>query len=220
MKSDAQIQQDVLQELTWDSRVAATDVGVEVDAGVVTLTGIVDSYAMKLAAQEAAHRVRGVFDVANDIQVHLPGDRTPTDTEIAQAVRTVLVWDALVPDENIRSTVSHGQVTLEGTVERWAHRVEAERVVRGLSGVVGVVNALTVQAPAVAPQTIQRTIEAAMARHAVREAARVDVTVQDGIVTLAGTVPTWSEKRAIIGAAGHAPGVRLLEDHIRIDPYV
>jgi osmotically-inducible protein OsmY len=219
MKSDTQIQQDVLRELMWDGRVEASDVGVEVDEGVVTLTGTVDSYAKKLAAQEAAHRVGGVLDVANDMQVHISGLRARTDTQIAQAVRHALEWDALVPDERIRTTVSHGTVTLEGAVPRWRDRVEAERAVRPLAGVVDVVNDLIVEAPTVAPQVIRQTIEDALARRAVREADRILVSVDDGTVVLAGTVHTWPEKRAILGAAGHARGVRHVEDHIRIDPY-
>src|SRR5262245_26051214 len=104
-KSDSQIQQEVLQELKWDTRVEETEVGVEVDQGVVTLTGTVSSYAKRLAAQEAAHRVIGVLDVANDIQVKVPGGLTRTDTEIAQAVRRALEWDIWVPDGRIQSTI-------------------------------------------------------------------------------------------------------------------
>ena len=115
-KTDSQIQQDVLRELKWDTRVEETDVGVEVDRAVVTLTGTVSSYAKRMAAQEAAHRVAGVLDVVNDIQVHLPGSLARTDTEIAQAVRHALEWDVVVPDTQIRSTVSDGWVTLEGDV--------------------------------------------------------------------------------------------------------
>ena len=116
VKSDKHIHQDVLRELRWDSRVEETEVGVEVDQGVVTLTGTVASYAKKLAAQDAAHRVTGVLDVANDIRVRMPGSPGHTDTEIAQAVRHALKWDALVPHTRIMSTVEDGWVTLEG---RW-----------------------------------------------------------------------------------------------------
>ena len=118
VKSDAQIHQDVLRELRWDSRVDETEVGVEVDQGVVTLTGTVASYAEKLAAQEAAHRVTGVLDVANDIRVKMPGSEGRTDTEIAQAVRHALAWNVLVPETRITSTVTDGWVTLDGSVER------------------------------------------------------------------------------------------------------
>ena len=117
MKTDAEIQQAVLKEFKWDPRVEETDVGVEVDQGVVTLTGTVSSYAKRLAAQEASHRVAGVHDVANDIAVKVPGGLARTDTEIAQAVRRALEWDELVPQERITSTVTDGRVTLEGAVD-------------------------------------------------------------------------------------------------------
>ena len=111
-KTDIQIQMDVLRELKWDTRVAQTDVGVEVDNRIVTLTGTVDSYAKKTAAERAAHRVVGVLDVANDIEINYPGLGRKTDAEIAQAVRQSLEWDAFVPDQKIRSTVTDGRVTL------------------------------------------------------------------------------------------------------------
>src|SRR6266508_6461375 len=126
MKSDAQIHQDVLRQLRWDSRVDDTEVGVAVDQGVVTLTGTVASYAKKLAAQEAAHRVTGVLDVADDIRVKVPGSLGRTDTEIAQAVRHALEWNVMVPDTHITSTVTDGWVTLEGGVNLLREREDAE----------------------------------------------------------------------------------------------
>lgn len=118
-KTDAEVQQDVIRELKWDSRVEETDVGVEVDTGIITLTGTVSSWGKKIAAAEAAHRVRGVLDVANDIVVRVPGIGGRTDTEIAQAVRNALEWDVFVPDTRIQSTVSAGVVTLKGDVDSW-----------------------------------------------------------------------------------------------------
>ena len=129
-KSDEQIHQEVLRELRWDSRVDKTEVGVEVDQGVVTLTGTVASYAKKLAAQDAAHRVTGVLDVANDVRVKVPGSLGRTDTEIAQAVRHALAWNVLVPETRITSTVTDGWVTLEGSVDRLRERDDAERAGR------------------------------------------------------------------------------------------
>jgi osmotically-inducible protein OsmY len=128
-KTDAEIQQDVLRELAWDTRVAATEVGVEVDEGVVTLTGTVDHWGKRHAAQEAAHRVHGVLDVANDITVRAPGTPGRTDNEIAHAVRHVLEWDVFVPSTRIQSTVSNGAVTLDGSVDNWSQRQDAERAV-------------------------------------------------------------------------------------------
>ena len=136
----------MLEELKWDSRVDETEVGVQVASGVVTLTGTVTSWAKRVAAQEAARRVIGVLDVANDISVKTPGGFVHSDTEIAQAVRQTLEWDVFVPNEKITSTVTDGWVTLEGSVDRWSQRDDAERAVRNLTGVKMVVNKITVTA--------------------------------------------------------------------------
>ena len=215
-RTDEQIHHDVLDELRWDTRVEETELGVEVDKGVVTLTGTVSSYANKVAALEAAHRVSGVLDVANDIQVKIPGGFTRTDTEIAQAVRGALEWNVLVPDQQIRSTVADGWVTLEGVVAYLSEREDAERAVLNLSGVRGVVNKLVVNPRDVAPTDVRMVIEDALERRADREADRIGVNVSDGTVTLSGSINSWEEKRAIVGAVSHAPGVVAVRDHLTI----
>jgi len=219
IKSDEQIKQEVLGELRWDSRVKETEVGVTVNEGVVTLTGTVDNYAKKIAAQEAARRVVGVLDLANDLRVKLPGSLIRDDTEIARAVRYVLEWDVLVPDQRIFSTVSDGWVTLEGSVDNLREREDAERAVRFLLGVRGVSNELVVSEQGVEPEEVRAVIEEALERRAERAAAHIKVTVDDGAVTLAGSVRSSAEKRAIMGAVSHAPGVRTVHDHLRINPY-
>jgi osmotically-inducible protein OsmY len=216
-KTDTQIHRDVLEELRWDSRVDETEVGVEVDNGVVTLTGTVTSWAKRMAAQEAARRVSGVLDVANDIQVKVSGALTRTDTEIAQAVRRTLEWDVFVPDEKIASTVSEGWVTLDGTVERWTEREDAERAVRNLTGVKGVVNRITVTPMKVVGQDVRASIEQALERRAEREAKRIHVDVRDGTVTLTGPVHSWAERNSVVAAARFTPGVVSVEDHLRME---
>jgi osmotically-inducible protein OsmY len=219
-KSDSYIQQEVIRELRWDTRVDEADVGVVVDDGVVTLTGTVSSYGKRLAAQEAAHRVAGVLDVANDIKVLVPGHHTRTDTEIAQAVRDALEWSAYVPHEKIQTTVSEGWVTLEGRVTFWREREEVERIVRRLQSVRGVTNKLSVSwTPSVNAAVLRQEIEEALERQAEREARDIKIEVQDGTVKLTGTVRSWREKRAALGSVSHAPGVRSVEDHLRIQPY-
>jgi len=218
-KTDQEIQQDVFRELRWDSRVKQTEIGVEVDNGVVTLTGNVDSYAKKLAAREAAHRVIGVLDVADDIQARSPGSEDRTDTEIAKAVRLTLEWDAFVPDQKIRSTVTDGFVTLEGEVATLREKEDAERAVRNLGGVRGVRNRLFVAAVQADPAKLRKSIEEALERRAEREAERIGVRVEDGTVILEGRVRTWLEKQAILGAVGHAPGVREVRDKLAVNPW-
>lgn len=219
VKSDREIQEDVLQELRWDSRIRQAEVGVEVDEGAVTLTGTVDGWAKRLAAREAAHRVSGVRDVADDIRVKFPGSLPRTDTEIAQAIRVVLEWDAFVPDAAIRSTVSDGMVTLEGHVLTLRQKQDAARAIRHVSGVKGVHNALIVEPIHADPEQLRKTIEKALERRAEREAERIRVTVDQGVVTLQGRVRTWLEKEAVLGAASHAPGVRDLRDRLSVNPW-
>jgi osmotically-inducible protein OsmY len=217
-KTDTQIHHDVLEELKWDSRVDETEVGVQVDTGVITLTGTVSSWAKRMAAQEAARRVIGVLDVANDIKVKVPGGLTRTDTEIAQAVRQALEWDVLVPEEKISSTVSDGWVTLDGTVERWSQRDDAEGAVRNLTSVKGVVNRITVKPTKPVTEDVHKAIEQALERRAEREAKRIRVDVRDGIVTLTGSVHSWAERKSVVAAARFTPGVQEVDDRLRTEP--
>ena len=218
-KSDSEIKNQVLRELKWDSRIGWARIGVEVMAGVVTLTGVVSSYAPKLAAQEAAHRINGVLDVANDVEVRPDGVFVRSDADIALAIRHVLEWDALVPDERIKTTVSDGWVTLEGDVDFWHQRQDAERTVLRLEGVIGVTNQITVAPKRIDPQELREEIESALERRADREAERLRIEVHDGAVDLFGRVHSWQEKRAVVGSISHTPGVAAIRDHLRIDPY-
>jgi osmotically-inducible protein OsmY len=214
-KTDAQIQQDVLNELKWDTRVEPTDVGVEVHGGVVTLTGTVSNWAKKVAAEEAAHRVSAVLDVANDMSVKIPGAERD-DTEIAAAVRQALKWDVFVPDDKIQSTVAGGFVTLKGQVDTYAHRDDTARAVRNLSGVRGVLNQITVRRADVTPAVLRTSIQNALERHADRDAAKIQIDVEGGHVTLHGDVHSWSERQAIIGAVTGTRGVEDVIDRMQI----
>jgi osmotically-inducible protein OsmY len=217
-RTDSEIQQAVLQELKWDTHVSETEVGVEVDGGVVTLTGTVDSWAKRMAAEEASHRVVGVLDVANDINVKAPGSTSRTDTDIAQAIRHALEWDVFVPDKRIRSTVSTGWVTLEGDVDFWSQRVDAERAVSNLAGVRGISNKIEVKPSRVISVDVKKAIEEALKRHSEREAQRIKIDVSDGRVSLSGAVHSWLEREAVLGATRGTPGVRNIEEHLRIEP--
>lgn len=217
-KTDTQIHHDVIEELKWDSRVDETEVGVQAAGGVVTLTGTVTSWAKRVAAQEAARRVIGVLDVANDLKVKAAGGFSRTDTEIAQAVRQALEWDVFVPNEKITSTVTDGWVTLEGPVERSTQREAAERAVRNLMGVKMVVNKITVTQPKAVTGDVRKAIEQALERRAEREARQIGVDVRDGTVTLTGPVHSWAERKSVLAAARFTPGVRVVEDHLRTEP--
>jgi osmotically-inducible protein OsmY len=218
-RSDKELEQDVARELRWDSRLIGSPINVTVNNGVVTLTGAVPVYAKKISAQEAAHRVAGVLDVANDIDVKPVGLFSRSDTEIASAVRAALAWDALVPDERITSTVSGGWVTLEGAVDYPREREDAERAILRLNGVIGVINKIVIYKRPVDPKALREQIEYALERRADREAERLRVDIHDGAVDLHGRVHSWQEKRAVLGSISHAAGVTQVVDHLRIDPY-
>src|SRR5690349_9687034 len=192
-KSDSQIQEDVLAEFKWDARLKPNEVGVSVSDGVVTLTGWVDSYTKKWAAEEAAHRVRGVKAVANDVEVRLPGSSERTDPEIAAAAVNALKWDSLIPSEKLKVTVSKGWVTLEGEVEWQYQKEDAERDVRNLWGVKGVTNLISVK-PRLKASELKEKVEQALVRSAKTDAERINVDVEGGKVILSGSVRSWAEK--------------------------
>jgi osmotically-inducible protein OsmY len=217
-KSDSQLQQDVLNALKWDSRLDASNVQVAVDDGVVTLTGKVTSYVQKMAAAEAAHRVCAVLDVADDITVKLSGTITVTDAEIAHAARTALMLDATIPDEQIQTTVSDGWVTLEGQVDLWCQIQEAERMVRHITGVIGISNKISVTPQIITAEQVRSAISEAIERQAVRTAAQIRVAVCDGVVTLAGAVRSLREKQAVLAAIGYGPGIVTVDDQLVVDP--
>jgi osmotically-inducible protein OsmY len=217
MKTDAQLKTDVMRELAWDIHIDETAIGVWAHHGVVTLNGFVADWADKNAAEEAAHRVAGVLDVANEIEIRPSWNMTRSDAEIAEAVRGALTWNRLVPDEQIRSTVTdQGSVILTGTVQTLAQRDEAERVVRELAGVRYVANQITVEAPSIAEAELHETIKQALERQVAREADRITVDVQGDTVVLSGGVASWRERRAVLGAAKGTPGVRCIDDRLRI----
>ena len=215
-KTDAQIHQDVIEELRWDSRVSETDVGVEVDDGIVTLTGTVDSWPARLAAADAAHRVSGVLDVANEVVVRLPGSMERTDADIARAAREALERDVFVPSDRIRTTVTAGVVTLEGTVESWTDYEDTARAIAHLGGVREVKNNLVVEPPVVPKDAVRQAIVGALARHAAHAAKHVSIAIVDGSVILAGFVPSWAERRAIEGAVRGTRGVKKVDNRLRI----
>jgi osmotically-inducible protein OsmY len=214
-RTDAQIQTDVLAELKWEPRVQPNEIGVAVKNGVVTLTGVVNSYSKRWAAEEAAHRVRGVKAVANDIEVRLSTDNQKTDADIAAAAVRALQWDAFVPVDKLDVTVSNGWVTMKGEIEWQYQKQDAERVVRRLTGVTGVTNLITVK-PRVAPSELKQKIEQALVRSVQTDAKRINVEVDGDSVILTGTVKSWAEREEAEREAWAAPGVASVDNRISI----
>ena len=212
-RSDEEIQKDVLEELKWDARVRPNEIGVAVKDGVVTLTGWVDSYLKKVAAEEDAYHVPGVKAVVNDIEVRLPGSAQRTDPDLAKAVLDALKWDAGIPTDKIQVTVDHGWVTLKGEVEYYFQKRDAERAVERLSGVRGVTNLLVVKTQPT-PSDLKEQIEKALVRNAETDARRITVEVVGSKVILRGTVSSYAEKKAAEEVAWSAPGVTEVDNRI------
>ncbi len=216
--SDMALRHSIQTELEWDPRVESTEIEVRVRDGVVTLEGPVDSYAKKVAACAAAHHVTGVLDVVDELRVLLPGQQR-TDQDLAHAIRHALIWDVYVPDERITSTVSAGWVTLEGEVDRWQQSEDAARTIERLGGVRGVTNRLAVRTEPVDPTKLRESIEQALARRAEREARRIQIRIEGGVVRLEGTVHSWAEKNAVERLVAYSPGVKHIQNDVVVDPY-
>jgi osmotically-inducible protein OsmY len=215
IKSDSQLQRDVIEELRWDPSIGRTEIGVSCKDGVVTLSGEVDSYSRKFSAAKVAERVAGVKAVAEDMTVKLPSASQRSDTDIAHAIVAGLRWDVDVPEQGVKARVEDGWVWLEGEVEWQYQRSAAERDVRYLTGVKGVTNLITIKRRASAPDVKQR-IESALKRHAEDDANGIVVEATDGMVSLRGTVRSFAEKIDAQSAAWSAPGVTKVEDHLMV----
>ena len=217
MKTDAQVQQDVMDELQWEPAVDAAGIGVEVKDGVVTLAGRVASFAEKWHAEHAAQRVAGVKALAIEITVTLAGSSERSDADIARAAENALEWNTSGPEGSIKVMVENGWVTLSGEAQWDYQRVTAERTVRHIVGVRGVSNQMVVK-PTVRSSTIKADIEATLQRSAKADAHHIFVEVHGDDVTLSGTVHNWSERDLARQSAWGTAGVRNVVDNIRITP--
>lgn len=214
MVSDMELQQRVLDELAFEPSVDAAHIGVVASGGVVTLTGHVASYAEKLAAEAAARHVKGVRGIAEEIEVRLPNDKKRADDEIAKRALHILDWVS-VPSDHLTVRVEKGILTLMGEVD-WRHeKLQAEAVVRRLSGVVGVINQIRLR-PQLSAEDVRDQIVRAFQRNAEIDASTIAVDVAGGRVTLTGSVSDWTELDVAERAAWSVPGVADVIDEITL----
>ena len=214
MKSDNELRRDVERQLEWEPAVDERRIGVSVLDGVVTLTGDVPTYAQQWKAERTVERVEGVRGVVNELKVHLATD--VSDTDVARAVVAALTGDITVPSDRVKVKVNKGWVTLRGEVNWNFERRAAERAVRGVVGVRGVSNLISVNAH-VEPQNVKSMIEETFKREAALDAKSIVVEVSGTEVTLRGTVRSWLERHEAEKAAWAAPGVTAVHNHIAVD---
>ncbi|MFH0849229.1 MAG: BON domain-containing protein [archaeon] len=220
MKTDSELQQDVMTELKWEPPIRAAEIGVGVKDGAVTLTGVVDSYSKKWAAERAARRVYGVKAVGEDIKVSLPSSYKRTDEDIAQSAKNTIDWNVWVPSGRVKVTVQNGWITLSGDVDAYYQKEYAMDAVRHLIGVLGVTNSITIKplVPIVKAFEVKSDIENALRRNArlLLDAEKIQVEISGSKVILRGSVGSWADYDEAGYAAYCAPGVSEVENNLRV----
>jgi len=213
MKSDEELRRDVLAELEYDPSIDARKIGVAVEDGIVTLTGEVSTFAEKWNAERAVERVEGVRGIVNKIEVKIVGDYS--DADIAREAADALRWNLMVPPGKVIPKVENGYITLTGEVNYEFQRRAAEKAVRYIPGVKGVINLVTVK-PKVEPKNVKEKIEETFKRMAALDAENISVEVNGSEVILRGTVRSWAERHEAEKAAWAAPGVTSVKNYITV----
>lgn len=216
MKTDSEIQRDVMDELKWEPFLQSNEIGVSVKNGVVTLSGTLDSLLKKSAAEKAAKRVSGVRAVAEDIEIRPSGLLAKNDTEIAQAVLNALKWHSAVKEERIKIKVEDGVVTLDGEVDWEFQRSSAVLQIENLIGVKRIVNNISIKAN-LPVKEIRQKISAAFHRSATIDSEKINLEVSGNKVTLKGKVRSWAEKNDAENAVWASPGVSRVENQLEIE---
>lgn len=215
MKTDSQLQKDVMAELAWEPSIHASQIGVEVKDGVVTLAGDVATYTEKWNAELATQRVAGVKALAIELKVKLVGTGIRSDGDIATSARNVLQWTSAVQSDAVKITVEKGWITLTGQVDWKFQKEAAADAVRFLSGVVGVSDQISI-APSVKAAVVKADIEAAIKRAATEDAKHITVAVSGGDVTLSGSIQSWAERDLATQSAWNSPGVTQVIDKLTL----
>ena len=216
MWRDKDLQRAVKDELSWEPGVEASQIGVSVKDGVVTLTGFVDNYPEKWWAERAVKRLSGIEAVTDEIKVKVPDSSARMDMDIARAAEDALDWNVRVPINRIRLTVEDGWITLKGTVDWQFQRLAAEEAVRHMFGVRGISNQVTL-VPKMTAADIKSKIEMAFERSAKVDAQRIKVELRENKIILNGNVRSWAEREEVERVVWAAPGIFQVENHIRIE---
>lgn len=216
MRSDIEIQKDVIDQLNWEPVLHTTEIDVQVKNGVVTLSGMVYNYSQKAAAERAVKKIAGVKALAAELRVGITPDFNRSDTEIADAIVHALRWNISVPDEGIIVRVENGMVSLEGEVDWDYERTAAGYTVEHLAGVKSVSNLITIR-PKTTPADIKQKIAAAFERSATIDAGRIQVQVSGGTIKLTGKVRSFAEQDDAVSAAWSAPGVTRVENALVLE---
>jgi osmotically-inducible protein OsmY len=212
---DKYLRQSIIDELDFEPSIDAADIGVAVEAGVVTLTGHVSSYAEKLAVEDTVRRVRGVKAIAEEVEVRYPDGKKTADDQIARRALDILTWDVSVPNERIQVKVQRGWLTLTGEVDWNFQKTAAEQAVRKLSGITGITNLITLKAAPKA-EDVKDKIEAALKRSAELESDKIRVSVTGERVRLEGKVKAWYERQIAEQAAWAVRGVATVDDNLQL----
>jgi osmotically-inducible protein OsmY len=219
MKSDSQIQKDVILALEWDPSISHELIGVSTSSGVVTLSGDVPSYFEKVEAEKIAQRVGGVKAVVEKIEVRMSDLYEKDDQEIAQAILNQFRWNYSVPNDKIKIRVENGWVELKGEVEWEFQREAAKSSIQDLIGVKGISNKISLKEKQVDASAIKRRIETALKNEAKQEAGKIAVDVIGGTVTLTGDVHSFAEMDDAKWAAWAAPGVSKVKNNLNVKCY-
>jgi len=222
MKTDSEIQKDVIEELKWEASlngIKATEIGVAVKNGIVTLTATLDSYSKKVAAEKAVMKVGGVKAIANEIDVKPLISFKKSDTEIAEAVVNSIKWSTSIPENKVKVKVENGWVSLDGEVEWEFQKRSAKNVIEDLRGVKGVTNHIKVKAKesTATENQVKEKIKQAIRRNADIDANKINVEASGKEITLTGEVRSLAEKADAEQAAWSSPGVTMVDNQLEVN---
>ena len=216
MKSNEDLQKNIIDAINWEPLLQAAEIGVMVDNGTVTLTGSVNSFAKKAEAEQAAKNVSGVRSVVEKIEVVFNAHDQKTDNEIATEILNVFKWHWDIPNNNINVAVVEGVVTLTGELEWNYQKDAAQKAVSNLIGVKGIMNDIRI-VTLLKDRIEKRDIENAIQRNGHIDNAAIEIEVTNDLVTLRGSVNSWYQKSEAGRIAWNAPGVKQVQNDLFVD---